>query len=548
MSLGAIDFGLIIDGAVIIVESILHRITNRHYDKWNVDKLSSAQMDEEVYEAASKIRNSAAFGEIIILIVYLPILALTGIEGKMFKPMAQTVSFAILGAFLLSLTYVPMMSALCLSKKTTHKRTISDKMIDYFQRRYTPLINAAIHHRGKVITTAVAMLAVTVFAFSRLGGEFIPQLDEGDFAVETRVLTGSSIDQIIEASTKAQKIILQKFPEVKQVVNKIGSGEIPTDPMPIEAGDMMVILKPKKEWTSAGTREELAEKMGKELSVIPGVTFGFQQPIQMRFNELITGAKQDVVIKLYGEDLDVLTDEAGKIGKLIKHIEGVQDLYVEEVTGLPQIQIQFNRDKIAQYGLNITDINKTIKTAFAGETAGLVYEGEKRFDLVVRLTKEDRKDLSDVRGLYISTPTGDQVPLEEVAAVEFKNGPNQIQRDDTKRRITVGFNVRDRDVQTIVKEIQQKLDANLKLPPGYYVTYGGQFEHLQAANKRLSIAVPVALLLILLLLYFTFNSIKESLLIFTAIPLSAIGGVFALLIRGMPFSISAGVGFIALLV
>ena len=546
MSLGAIDFGLIVDGAVIIVEAILHRISIRGYDKFQPAKLSTAQMDDEVYQATSRIRNSAAFGEIIILIVYLPILALVGIEGKMFKPMAQTVIFAILGAFLLSLTYVPMMSALFLSKKTTHKRNFSDKMMDFFQRLYKPLINSAIHHRGIVITIAVALLVVAVFAFSRLGGEFIPQLDEGDFAVETRVLTGSSIDQIIDASTKAQKIILKNFPEVKQVVNKIGSGEIPTDPMPIEAGDMMVILKDKKDWVSASNREELAAKMQEKLSVIPGVTFGFQQPIQMRFNELITGAKQDVVIKLYGEDLDVLTEEAGKIGKLIKPVEGVEDLYVEEVTGLPQIQIQFNRDKIAQYGLNITDINRVIKTAFAGEAAGVVYEGEKRFDLVIRLTKEDRKDLSDVRGLYISTPTGQQIPLEEVATVDFKNGPNQIQRDDTKRRITVGFNVRNRDVQSIVKEIKQTLDAKLKLPPGYYTTYGGQFEHLQAANKRLSIAVPVALLLILLLLYFTFNSIKESLLIFSAIPLAAIGGVFALLIRGMPFSISAGVGFIAL--
>ena len=546
MSLGAIDFGLIVDGAVIIVEAILHRISTRKYENVQLQKLSSAQMDEEVYRASSNIRNSAAFGEIIILIVYLPILALVGIEGKMFGPMAQTVIFAILGAFILSLTYVPMMSALCLSKKTTHKRNFSDRMMDFFQRLYKPLINSAIHNRGLVVTISVALFLVALFAFSRLGGEFIPQLDEGDFAVETRVLTGSSIDRIIEASTKAQKIILQNFPEVKQVVNKIGSGEIPTDPMPIEAGDMMVILKDKKDWVSASDREELAAKMQEKLSVIPGVTFGFQQPIQMRFNELITGAKQDVVLKIYGEDLDVLTTAASKIGKLIKNVEGAEDLYVEEVTGLPQIQIQFNRDKIAQYGLNITDINRVIKTAFAGETAGLVYEGEKRFDLVIRLTKEDRKDLSDVRGLYISTPTGQQIPLEEVATVEFKNGPNQIQRDDTKRRITVGFNVRNRDVQSIVKEIQQKLDVKLKLPPGYYVTYGGQFEHLQAANKRLAVAVPVALLLIFLLLYFTFNSIKESLLIFSAIPLAAIGGVFALLIRGMPFSISAGVGFIAL--
>ncbi|MGI8634539.1 MAG: efflux RND transporter permease subunit, partial [Segetibacter sp.] len=387
MSLGAIDFGLIVDGAVIIVEAILHKITLRHFEQQHIDKLTSEQMDDEVYHAASKIRSSAAFGEIIILIVYLPILALVGIEGKMFKPMAQTVSFAILGAFFLSLTYVPMMSALCLSKKTTHKKTISDKMMDLFHRYYDPLIRKSIHHRGIVITIALSLLAVTIFAFRSLGGEFIPQLDEGDFAVETRVLTGSSIDQIIEASTTAQKIILQKFPEVQQVVNKVGSGEIPTDPMPIEASDMMVILKDKKDWVTAKTREELADTMQRALSVIPGVTFGFQQPIQMRFNELITGAKQDVVIKLYGEDLDVLTDYANKIGKQIKHIDGVEDLYVEEVTGLPQIQIQFNRDKIAQYGLNITDINKVIKTAFAGETAGLVYEGEKRFDLVVRLTK-----------------------------------------------------------------------------------------------------------------------------------------------------------------
>ncbi len=545
MSLGAIDFGLIVDGAVIIVESVLHRISmSKHHHAGKI-KLEQAQMDEQVFESSSKMMNSAAFGQIIIFIVYLPILALVGIEGKMFGPMAQTVMFAILGAFLLSLTYVPMMSALMLSKKTTHKRNFSDRMMDLFQRSYNPLIRSAIKNKILVVGIAIGLFAISLFAFSRLGGEFIPQLDEGDFAVETRVLTGSSIDQIIEASTKAQKIILG-FPEVIQVVNKIGSGEIPTDPMPIEAGDMMIILKDKKDWVTAQTREELADTMQKALSVIPGVTFGFQQPIQMRFNELITGAKQDVVIKLYGEDLDVLTEYAGKIGKLIKPIDGAEDLYVEEVTGLPQIQIQFNRDKIAQYGLNITDINKVIKTAFAGETAGLVYEGERRFDLVIRLTKEDRKDLSDVRGLYIRTPTGQQIPLEEVATVEFKNGPNQIQRDNTKRRITIGFNVRNRDVQTIVKEIEQELNTKLKLPPGYYITYGGQFEHLQAANKRLSIVVPAALLLILLLLYFTFGSIKESLLIFTAIPLSAIGGVFALSIRGMPFSISAGVGFIAL--
>lgn len=546
MSLGAIDFGLIIDGAVIIVESVLHKIhANRSGSPSNITDSREA-MDKQVQESAGRMMNSAAFGQVIIFIVYLPILALTGIEGKMFTPMAQTVMFAILGAFLLSLTYVPMMSALVLKASARVKPNFSERMMVHFQRLYRPLIQWAIHHRLIVLSIAISLLVVAALAFSRLGGEFIPQLDEGDFAVETRVLKGSSIDQVIDATIKGQKIILANFPEVKQVVGKIGSGEVPTDPMPLEGADLMVILKEKKDWVSAGSRAELANKMQEKLSVIPGVSFGFQQPIQMRFNELITGARQDVVIKIYGEDLDVLAENAGKLGKLIKHVDGVEDLYIEQVTGLPQIQIKFDRDKIAQYGMDISSINRVIRTAFAGETAGLVYEGEKRFDMVVRLDKEDRKDLSDVRGLYISTPAGQQIPLEEVATVIFRNGPNQIQRDDTKRRIAVGFNVRNRDVESIVKEIQQLLDMKLKLPAGYYITYGGQFEHLQAANQRLAIAVPVALLLILILLFFTFNSLKQSLLIFSAIPFAAIGGVFALMIRGMPFSISAGVGFIAL--
>ncbi len=545
MSLGAIDFGLIVDGAVIIVESVLHGIA--HYKRKTNPLLTQEEMNEEVHSSASKMMNSAVFGQIIILIVYLPILALVGIEGKMFKPMAQAVMFAIMGAFLLSLTYVPMMSALFLSKRIQHKRNFSDKMMDFFQRLYTPLITNAIRKKFLVLGLALFLFVVSILAFTRMGGEFIPQLDEGDFAVETRVLLGSSISEIIEASTKAQKIILKEFPdEVLQVVNKIGSGEIPTDPMPIEAGDMMIILKNKKEWKLASTREELAEKMGEKLSVIPGVTFGFQQPIQMRFNELITGAKQDVVLKIYGDDLDVLTEQASKVSSQIKGVDGVEDLYVEEITGLPQIQIQYNRDKIAQYGINIEDINQVIKTAFAGETAGTVYEGEKRFDLVVRLDAQSRQGVQDVSNLYFSTPRGEQVPLNEVATVEFKSGPNQIQRDNTKRRITIGFNVRNRDVESIVSDIEQIIASKIKFPPGYFVTYGGQFENLKAANKRLSIAVPVSLLLILLLLYFTFNSMKQSLLIFSAIPLSAIGGIFALLIRGMPFSISAGVGFIAL--
>ena len=547
MSLGAIDFGLIVDGAVIIVESVMFGIHTSKKKYAGVEKLSSVQMDIEVKRSAGKMMNSAAFGQIIILIVYLPILALSGVAGKMFNPMAQTVSFAILGALILSLTYVPMMSALVLGRKTEHKRNFSDKMMDFFQRLYRPVIETAIHKKLMVVSIAIGLFIISFVAFANMGGEFIPQLDEGDFAVETRVPVGSSIDQMIDVSQKAQTILLNEYPEeVTQVVNKIGSGEIPTDPMPIEAGDMMVILSPKNEWKKAEGREGLIEKMQKSLSVIPNATFSFQQPIQMRFNELLTGAKQDVVIKIYGEDLNVLSDLASTVGGKIKSVDGVEDLYVEEVTGLPQINIKMNRDKIAQYGMNIESINNAIETAFAGSSAGLVYEGERRFDLVVRLDKSLRTDITDVQNLYVSTPLGRQIPLSEVANVSFEPGPVQIQRDNAKRRITIGFNVRERDVQSIVDDIKQIMGAEVNLPPAYYVTYGGQFQNLKEANQRLMIALPVALLLILILLYFAFGSVEQSLLIFTAIPLSAIGGVFALLIRGLPFSISAGVGFIAL--
>ena len=503
-------------------------------------------MDDEVYESASKIRNSAAFGEIIILIVYLPILALVGVEGKMFRPMAQTVSFAILGAFILSLTYVPMISSLFLSKNTQHKRNVSDRIMDFFQRIYTPLILGALKRKVTILISAILLFTLSLVVFMNMGGEFIPTLDEGDFAVETRVLTGSSISQTIEAATRAAKIIRAKFPEVKEVIGKIGSSEIPTDPMPVEACDLMIILKDKSEWTSASSRDELAEKMSKELEDIPGVTFSFQQPIQMRFNELMTGAKQDVVIKIYGEDLEMLTLYANKIGKLSSTVKGAQDIYIEQATGQEQIVIKFDRDKIAQFGLNIEDVNQVIKTGFAGESAGLVYEGEKRFDLVVRLDKENRQNIDDINNLFVIAPNGNKVPVSQLADVEFKISPNQIQRDDAKRRITVGFNVRGRDVESVVKEMQAKVEKEIKFSAGYYPTFGGTFKNLIEARQRLSIAVPVALLLIFMLLFFTFKSFKQSLLIFTAIPLSAIGGVFALWLRGMPFSISAGVGFIAL--
>lgn len=541
MSLGAIDFGLIVDGAVIIVEAIIHRLQVS-----NKGKLTTKQMNEEVFEAASKIRSSAAFGEIIILIVYLPILALVGIEGKMFGPMAQTVSFAILGAFILSLTYVPMMSSLALKKETGHKKNISDKIITGLYNFYAPLLEKALRVKGAIIAVAIGLFAAALFVFNSLGGEFIPTLDEGDIATHLIIASGSSLSQEIEATTKAEQILKAKFPEVKMIVTKIGSAEIPTDPMPIEAGDMIILLKDKSEWTSAKTKEELMQQMEKALEDIPGATTEFSQPIQMRFNELMTGVRSDVAIKIFGDDIEMLVSKGDEVMQLINGISGVSDAKLERVAGLPQITVRYNKDKLALYGLKIGDLNKVIRMGFAGEAAGLVYEGEKRFDLVVRLDSDSRQDISNLKALFITLPSGNQIPLEQVADINFEDGPMQISREDGKRRIVVGFNVRGADVKSVVEKIQAKLDAQLKLPDGYFVTYGGQFENLIDANKRLAIAVPVALALIFVLLYFTFKSVKQSILIFTAIPLSAIGGVFALWLRDMPFSISAGVGFIAL--
>lgn len=547
MSLGAIDFGLIVDGAVIIVEATLHHLYSKNYlSKLSGNRLSQRDMDNEVYNSASKIMSSAAFGEIIILIVYLPILSLVGVEGKMFKPMAQTVSFAIIGAFILSLTYIPMITSLFLKKQIVVKRSISDRIIDFIKKGYNVMIRFVLKRKVVVLITSVLLFFASAGVFMSLGGEFIPALDEGDFAVETRALQGSSISQTIEAALRAAKILKAKFPEVKEVVGKIGSSEIPTDPMPLEACDLIIMLKDKSEWTSASSRDELAEKMGEALKEIPGVTFGFQQPIQMRFNELMTGARQDVVVKIYGEDLNMLADYARKIGKIAAAIKGAQDVYIEQVTGQSQIVVKFDRDRIAQFGLNIEDINQVIKAGFAGQSAGFVYEGEKRFDLVVRLEKENRVSIEDINNLFITAPNGNQVPIAQLADVQLKISPNQIQRDDAKRRITVGFNVRGRDVESVVKEMQKKVDSRIKFNAGYYPTYGGTFKNLIEARQRLAIAVPAALLLIFLLLYFTFRSVKQSLLIFTAIPFSAIGGILALWLRDMPFSISAGVGFIAL--
>ena len=546
MSLGALDFGLIVDGAVIIVEAILHHLHSAKKYK-TVNTISQAEMNEEVSGSASRMMNAAVFGQIIILIVYLPILSLQGIEGKMFKPMAQTVAFAILGAFILSLTYVPMVSSLFISKKISHKANLSDRVMQKLERVYEKALAKALRFKKGLVGASFALFALAVLVFTQMGGEFIPQLEEGDFAVETRLLLGTNLSTTTATIEKISKELKAKFPEVQKVVSRIGSAEIPTDPMPIEGGDMIIVLKDKSEWTSAKTFPEMADKMAATVQqVAPGVSTGFQFPVQMRFNELMTGAKQDIVCKIYGEDLDKLAVYAEKLGSISKTVSGTADWYIEKVTGMPQIVIHYNWAEIARYGLYIDDINRTVNAAFAGAVAGQLYEGEKKFDMVVRVEDAGRKDINDVRNLLIATPSGVQIPLSQVAAVEEIEGPNQIQRENAKRRIIVGFNVRGRDVQSIVQELQQKVNAEIPFDSGYYITYGGAFENLQQAKQRLGIAVPVALFLIFVMLYFAFSSLKEGAIIYTAIPLSAIGGVFALALRGMPFSISAGVGFIAL--
>ena len=542
MSLGAIDFGIVVDGSIVIVEGILAHLFVRQ----NLGRtLSRREMDEQIIAGAGNVVRSATFAVIIILIVFFPILTLTGIEGKYFTPMAKTLVFCIIGALLLSLTYVPMMSSLVLRRRISDRPTFADRFFAWLNRIYQRCLAFCLRFSWGTVAVAVAAFIGSLMLFTRLGAEFIPTLDEGDFAMQMTLPAGSSLTRSIAVSEQAEKILMENFPEIKHVVAKIGTAEVPTDPMAVEDADVMIVMKPFEEWTSASSRAELVEKMKAALDTIPDVEFNFSQPIQLRFNELMTGAKADIAIKLYGEDMAELYDKAREAARYVEQVPGASDVLVEQAMGLPQLVVKYNRAKIARYGINIEDLNSIIRSAYAGETAGTVFENERRFDLVVRLDQRKVADLNLDR-LFIRTSEGIQIPVSEVATIDLVNGPLQINRDATKRRVVIGVNVRDADIQQVVESIRQTLEQHVTLKPGYYFEYGGQFENLQNAIRTLLVVIPVALMLILLLLFFAFKSVTYSLVVFSTVPLSIIGGILALWLRGLPFSISAGVGFIAL--
>lgn len=542
MSLGAIDFGIVVDGSIVIVEGILAHLFVRQ----NLGRtLSRREMDEQIIAGAGNVVRSATFAVIIILIVFFPILTLTGIEGKYFTPMAKTLVFCIIGALLLSLTYVPMMSSLVLRRRISDRPTFADRFFAWLNRIYQRCLAFCLRFSWGTVAVAVAAFIGSLMLFTRLGAEFIPTLDEGDFAMQMTLPAGSSLTRSIAVSEQAEKILMENFPEIKHVVAKIGTAEVPTDPMAVEDADVMIVMKPFEEWTSASSRAELVEKMKAALDTIPDVEFNFSQPIQLRFNELMTGAKADIAIKLYGEDMAELYDKAREAARYVEQVPGASDVLVEQTMGLPQLVVKYNRAKIACYGINIEELNSIIRSAYAGETAGTVFENERRFDLVVRLDQRKVADLNLDR-LFIRTSEGIQIPVSEVATIDLVNGPLQINRDATKRRVVIGVNVRDADIQQVVESIRQTLEQHVTLKPGYYFEYGGQFENLQNAIRTLLVVIPVALMLILLLLFFAFKSVTYSLVVFSTVPLSIIGGILALWLRGLPFSISAGVGFIAL--
>ncbi|HEY7914492.1 MAG TPA: CusA/CzcA family heavy metal efflux RND transporter [Blastocatellia bacterium] len=541
MSLGAIDFGLIVDGAVIMVENGVRRIAEKQREMGR--PLSDSELQQTVYESSREVRRATMFGELIIIIVYLPILSLTGIEGKMFTPMALTVAFALIASMILSLTYVPAAMTFVLRGQVSEAES---PIIRYAKRLYRPMLDFVLSNRRKSAAAALALVVLSAAVFPFLGSEFIPRLDEGALAIQVQQLPSVSLNQSIRTTTEVERV-LKEFPEVTKVVSKTGRAEVATDPMSVDFSDLYIGLKPPWEWTSAHSKEELVEKMSDALeNRVPNAAFSFSQPIELRVSELIAGVRSDVAIKLFGDDLDMLKRKADEIARAVSRVNGAEDVKAEAVSGLPQLQIKPDRAAISRYGINVEDVNDLVESIVAGKLAGQVYEGEQRFNMVVRLTDVASRNLETIRNLLVPAPNGQRVPLSQVADIRLVSGPAQISREDARRRISIELNVRGRDIGSFVEEAQAAIEDQVKLPPGYYVTWGGQFENLQRATSRLLIVVPLAMFLIFVLLFTTFGSVRQALLIYTGIPFAAVGGILALLLRGMPFSISAGVGFIAL--
>ncbi|MDR7097157.1 efflux RND transporter permease subunit [Hydrogenophaga laconesensis] len=551
MSLGALDFGIIVDGAVVIVENCIRRLA--HAQERYGRPLTKAERFHEVFAASQEARRPLLYGQLIIMVVYLPIFALTGVEGKMFHPMALTVVIALLGAMILSITFIPAAVAMFIGNNVGEKE---NRLMGWARRAYHPLLKRAMGARAVVLTAAAVAVVLSGLLATRLGSEFIPSLNEGDFAIQALRIPGTSLSQSVQMQQQIERTLVAEFPEVERVFARTGTAEIASDLMPPNISDAYVMLKPEDQWPSPKrTRQELVEAVQERVSKIPGNNYEFSQPIQLRFNELISGVRADVAVKVFGDDMDVLNKTAQEIAEVLGSINGASEVNVEQTTGLPMLSINIDRSKAARYGVNVGDIQDTIATAIGGRNAGTLFEGDRRFDIVVRLPERMRGDLESIRRLPVTLPAATQadgstrvsfIPLSELATLDLAPGPNQVSREDGKRRIVVSTNVRGRDLGSFVEEAGAALKEKVVIPTGYWTTWGGQFENLQSATKRLQIVVPVALLLVFVLLFAMFGNVRDGLIVFTGIPFALTGGILALWLRDIPLSISAAVGFIAL--
>ncbi|PBQ21044.1 CusA/CzcA family heavy metal efflux RND transporter [Pseudomonas congelans] len=548
MSLGALDFGIIVDGAVVIVENAIRRLA--HAQQKHGRMLTRSERFHEVFAAAREARRPLIFGQLIIMVVYLPIFALTGVEGKMFHPMAFTVVIALLGAMILSVTFVPAAIAMFVTGKVKEEEGL---VMRTARQRYAPILSWVLGHRSIAFGMALVLIVLSGFTASRMGSEFIPSLSEGDFALQALRVPGTSLTQSVDMQQRLEKAIIEKVPEVQRVFARTGTAEIAADPMPPNISDSYVMLKPQSEWPDPDkSRETLIADLQKAAASVPGSNYELSQPIQLRFNELVSGVRSDVAVKVFGDDMNVLNQTAAKIAATLQKVPGASEVKVEQTTGLPVLTINIDRDKAARYGLNVADVQDAIAIALGGRQAGTLYEGDRRFDMVVRLSEQLRTDVDGLSSLLIPVPAsaGNQqisfIALSQVASLDLVLGPNQISRENGKRVVIVSANVRGRDLGSFVEEAGTTIDNGVQIPAGYWTSWGGQFEQLQSAAKRLQIVVPVALLLVLALLFMMFNNLKDGLLVFTGIPFALTGGVMALWLRDIPLSISAGVGFIAL--